>query len=118
MIREFAFVGIPVTDLTRARNFYEGVLGLKPSSDVTAANVEYDVGAGTLMIANYGDRWKPVSGGTLPAFEVDDVDALTEQVKASGATIVTEPMDSPVCRFSMVLDPDGNSLMLHKRKNG
>ncbi len=118
MIREFAFVGVPVTDLPRARNFYEEVLGLRPSSDVTAANIEYDVGSGTLMIANYGDRWKPVSGGTMVAFEVDDVDAMTERVKATGATIASEPMDSPVCRFSMILDPDGNSLMLHKRKSG
>ncbi len=118
MIREFAFVGVPVTDLPRARKFYEGVLGLKPSSEGSDKNVEYDVGSGTLMIANYGDRWKPATGGTIAAFEVDDVDAMTERVKASGATIAMDPMDSPVCRFSMILDPDGNALMLHKRKNG
>lgn len=115
MIREFAFVGVPVTDLPRAREFYEGVLGLIPSSDVEGANIEYNVGSGTLMIANYGERWKPAAGGTMAAFEVDDVDAMTERVKGSGATIALEPMDSPVCRFSMILDPDGNTLMLHKR---
>ncbi len=38
------------------------------------------------------------------------------ELKESGASITMEPMDSPVCRFSMVLDPDGNVLMLHKRK--
>ncbi|MDQ6809192.1 MAG: VOC family protein [Verrucomicrobiota bacterium] len=118
MIKEFAFVGVPVTDLARARAFYEDVLGLKPSGDVSSKNVEYDVGAGTLMIADYGERWLPASGGTLAAFEVDDVDAMTERVKASGAVIQLEPTDSPVCRFSMVLDPDGNCLMLHKRKDG
>ena len=118
MIKEFAFVGVPVTDLPRAREFYEGLLGLKPTSDVTANNIEYDVGATTLMIANYGERWKPVTGGTLSAFEVEDVDALTDRVRASGAVIQLEPTDSPVCRFSMILDPDGNVLMLHKRKVG
>lgn len=30
-IIEFAFHGYPVTDLPRARAFYEGVLGLHPS---------------------------------------------------------------------------------------
>lgn len=118
MIKEFAFVGVPVTDLPRARKFYEGVLGLKPASDLNGANIEYDVGTGTLMIANYGERWKPATGGTLAAFEVEDVDAMTERVKASGAVIQLEPTDSPVCRFSMILDPDGNTLMLHKRKEG
>lgn len=115
MIKEFAFVGVPVTDLPRARKFYEEVLGLRASSE-GPANVEYEVGTGTLMIANYGERWKPVSGGTMPAFEVEDVDALTATVKTSGAVVALEPTDSPVCRFSMVLDPDGNTLMLHKRK--
>ncbi|MGI8821372.1 MAG: VOC family protein [Chthoniobacterales bacterium] len=118
MIKEFAFIGVPVTDLPRARKFYEEVLGLKPTADVSENNAEYDVGSGTLMLANYGERWKPAEGGTLAAFEVDDVDAMTERVKSSGATIQSEPMDSPVCRFSMILDPDGNALMLHRRKSG
>ncbi|HVF71743.1 MAG TPA: VOC family protein [Chthoniobacterales bacterium] len=116
MIKEFAFIGIPVTDLPRARRFYEDVLGLKPSSEVVRNNIEYDVGEGTLMIADYGERWRPAAGGTIAAFEVDDVDAMTARVKASGAAIQMEPADSPVCRFSMVFDPDGNTLILHKRK--
>lgn len=115
MIKEFAFVGVPVTDLPRARAFYEGVFGLKPSSEPSEKNVEYDVGASTLMIANYGETWKPAKGGTLAAFEVGNVDEFTGRVKASGAVVQMEPTDSPVCRFSMVLDPDGNCLMLHKR---
>ncbi len=118
MIKEFAFIGIPVTDLPRARKFYEDVLGLKPSSEVVRNNIEYDVGSGTLLIADYGDRWRPASGGTIAAFEVDDVDAMTARVKASGAAVQMEATDSPVCRFSMVSDPDGNTLILHKRKQG
>src|SRR6059036_3286592 len=30
--REIAFVAYPVTDMARARKFYEGVLGLKPNA--------------------------------------------------------------------------------------
>lgn len=118
MIKEFAFIGIPVTDLSRARKFYEGVLGLKPSSEEVRNNIEYEVGSGTLLIADYGERWRPANGGTMAAFEVDDVDTMIERIKASGAQIVMEPIDSPVCRFGMVLDPDGNSLIIHKRKQG
>jgi predicted enzyme related to lactoylglutathione lyase len=118
MIKEFAFVGIPVTDLPRARRFYEQVLGLKPSSDEVRNNIEYEVGTGTLMIADYGERWRPAEGGTMPAFEVEDVDAMTARAREGGAAVIFEPMDSPVCRFSMIADPDGNSLMLHKRNAG
>ncbi|HEX5317138.1 MAG TPA: VOC family protein, partial [Candidatus Kapabacteria bacterium] len=33
-VRALAFVGIPVTDMKRARAFYEGVLGLKVSEEM------------------------------------------------------------------------------------
>lgn len=116
MIKEIAFVGSPVTDIKRARAFYEGVLGLKPTiSDPDAKWIEYEVGNGTFGIGDYGDTWRPSSGGTMAAFETDDVDALMARVKESGAKVVMELMNSPVCRFGIVLDPDGNSLMLHKR---
>lgn len=121
MITEIAFVGSPVTDIKRARAFYEGVLGLKPSGNVDDSTkwIEYDIANGTFGIGDYGDQWRPVSGGgTMAAFESDELDALVDRVKASGAKVVMDVMDTPVCRFAMVLDPDGNSLMLHKRKNG
>ena len=28
------------------------------------------------------------------------------------------PMDTPVCRMAMILDPDGNSICIHKRNTG
>ena len=119
MIKEIAFVGSPVTDLGRARKFYEGVLDLKPTTaEADAKWIEYEVGNCTFGIGDYGDTWRPSTGGTMAAFETDDVDALMTRVKESGATVVMELMDSPVCRFGIVLDPDGNSLMLHKRNSG
>jgi len=27
-------------------------------------------------------------------------------------------MDSPVCRFGMICDPDGNKIIIHKRHAG
>ena len=33
-ISSIAFVGIPVTDIKRSREFYEGVLGLKVSDEM------------------------------------------------------------------------------------
>lgn len=119
MITEIAFVGSPVTDIKRAREFYEGVLGLRATtSDANAKWVEFEVGNGTFGIGDYGEQWRPAQGGTMAAFEVDDLDSLVARVRESGATIAMDVTESPVCRFAMVLDPFGNTVMLHKRKSG
>jgi predicted enzyme related to lactoylglutathione lyase len=118
MITEIAFVGSPVTDIKRAREFYEGVLGLRATTtDPDAKWVEFEVGTGTFGIGEYGDQWQPAQGGTMAAFETDELDALVKRVRDSGATIALDVTESPVCRFAIVLDPFGNSLMLHKRKS-
>jgi predicted enzyme related to lactoylglutathione lyase len=117
MITEVAFTGTPVTDMKRARAFYEGVLGFKPTMESAGGLwVEYEVGAGTLGIGSYGDAWKPSPDGTCIAFEVDDLDAEVARLKAKGVPVPMDVMDTPVCRFAIVSDPDGNRLMLHKRK--
>src|SRR5450432_187283 len=76
MITEIAFTGSPVTDMKRAREFYEGVLGLKPAMESAGGMwIEYEIGNGTFAIGCYGDQWKPSKDGTGIAFEVDDFDA-------------------------------------------
>jgi predicted enzyme related to lactoylglutathione lyase len=116
MITEIAFTGTPVTDMPRARKFYEGMLGLKPALEGAGGMwVEYEIGQGTFGIGNYGEVWKPSDQGTCVAFEVDDLDAEMARLKSLGANIHMEIMDSPVCRFAIVCDPDGNKIMFHKR---
>ena len=115
-VNEIAFTGIPVTDIARARAFYEGALGLKPTMESAGGMwIEYDIGAATLGIGSYGEMWQPSPQGTCVALEVDDVDASLAHLKSNGVTIFMEPMDSPVCRFGMICDPDGNKIIIHKR---
>lgn len=120
MITEIAFTGTPVTDIKRARDFYEGALGLKPTMESSGGMwVEYDMGAtGTFAIGCYGDAWKPSQDGTCVAFEVDDLDKEISLLKTKGVKFSMEAMDTPVCRFAILQDPDGNQIMIHKRKAG
>ena len=116
---EIAFTGYPVTNLRRARQFYEGVLGLTPTKvfgDETTAWVEYDIGPSTLSLGNGAPDWKPSPGGGSVGLEVDDFDAAVSQLKASGAPFRLDPIETPVCRMAVVSDPDGNSITIHKRK--
>jgi predicted enzyme related to lactoylglutathione lyase len=117
MITEISFTGTPVTDIKRAREFYEGVLGLKPAMESAGGMwVEYEIGNGTFGIGCYGEVWKPSRDGTCIAFEADDLDAEIARLKARRVKFSMEVMDTPVCRFAMICDPDGNQIMIHKRK--
>ena len=84
-IKEIGFVAIPVTDMTRARSFYEEVLGLKTSEEMMSGKwIEYSVGDDTLAIANVGGgKWLPSDQGTGAAFEVED---FGEAIKRSTCT--------------------------------
>lgn len=118
-ITAIAFTGYPVTDIVRARAFYEQTLGLKPSTVFEHEGkhwIEYDVGPHTLAIANMSaDVWKPSSDGPVAALEVSDFEAAIATLRGAGTKFLIEPMDSGVCRMAIVADPDGNSLCIHKR---
>ena len=114
-INAIAFVGIPVTDMKRARDFYEGVLGLQPDPEMTGEMwTEYSIGGGTLAIACIGDQWKPSDQGTSAALEVESLeDAIT---RLEERKVPFHKFDSPVCRMAAIQDPDGNKLVIHKLK--
>ncbi|HEY3763494.1 MAG TPA: VOC family protein [Verrucomicrobiae bacterium] len=116
MLSEIAFTGTPVTDIKRARAFYEGVLGFKPTMESAGGMwVEYDLGNGTFGIGCYGDVWKPSPDGTCVAFEADDFDAEIARLKSKGVKFAMDVTPTPVCQFAIVCDPDGNRIMIHKR---
>jgi len=117
-IKDIAFTGTPVTDMKRARAFYEGVLGLvvsKKFEQETFCWIEYDIGPGknTLAIANGNPDWKPSPQGTTLGLEVADFDAAIAHLRASNVTFSSGPFDSPVCRMAIIADPDGNSICIH-----
>jgi len=116
---ELAFTGYPVTDIKRAREFYEGTLGLAATrvfGDETSAWVEYDIGPGTLAIGNIAPDWKPSAGGGSVGLEVEDFQAAVDRLKERGAVFRYPPFETPVCHMAIVSDPDGNSVTIHKRK--
>jgi predicted enzyme related to lactoylglutathione lyase len=116
-VRSLAFVGIPVTDLKRARGFYEGVLGLNVAEVMMGGQwVEYDLGNNTLAIANVGPQWTPSDQGTGAALEVDDFEGAVKWLKDQQVPFVVEAFESPCCRMAIIQDPDGNNIVIHKLK--
>ncbi len=120
MIKEIAFVGYPTTNMKRSREFYEGVLGLVPTNEFGPVTdnsefAEYTIGSGTFTLGCM-PAWKPSKDGPSVAFEMENFEEAIEKLKAHHAIFTMEKIDSPVCNMAIVLDPDGNSLLIHKRK--
>ena len=115
--KKIAFVAIPVTDMHRARAFYEGVLNLKASGEMMGGQwIEYDVDGDTLAIANVGEYWTPSDQGTSVAIEVDDFEAAINKLKVAVIRFAAEPFETPCCHMAVVQDPDGNKVIIHKLK--
>jgi predicted enzyme related to lactoylglutathione lyase len=116
-IKEIGFVAIPVTDIPRARKFYEDVLGLKIAEEMMSGKwIEYAVGEDTLAIANVGDSWTPSDQGTGAALEVENFDDAIKRLKNRHVRFAAEPFETPCCHMAVIQDPDGNKLIIHKLK--
>ncbi|HEY5551205.1 MAG TPA: hypothetical protein VIK52_04915 [Opitutaceae bacterium] len=94
MFNKVAFTMYPVTDVARARKFYEETLGL------------------TNFIP---DAPSDKAGGTI-ALDVEDLNKLMSDLKAKGVTFKSDVIESRVCRMAVCLDSEGNSILLHQLK--
>jgi predicted enzyme related to lactoylglutathione lyase len=118
-VAEVAFTAYPVTDMARARAFYENVLGLQPATingpTPEMQWVEYEIGPHTLALSNMAPDWKPNPDGGCAALEVEDFDHTISELRAAGVAFRVEPFPTPVCNMAVITDPDGNSLVIHRR---
>ena len=120
MFRKVAFTMYPVRDMERARAFYEETLGLGPSRNAaTSPWVEFDLpGGGCLAITTVSQSEPSARAGGTIAFEVEDLPALIAGLRGKGVEFLADDIESPVCRMAVCTDPDGNSIILHKLKDG
>ena len=118
-VTEIAFTCYPVTDMARARKFYEDTLGLKPTMIVGEAGgmqwTEYDIGSGTLALGAGAPDFQPRPDGGLVGLEMEDFDAAIAELRAQGVKFKMEPFPTPVCQMAFISDPDGNTICIHKR---
>ena len=116
MITAIAFFVYPVRDVARARHFYEDILGLKLETNFRDEWIEYDVNGSTFAITTMDPTHEAGAKGGAIAFEVDDLDQTLSRLKEQQVKFVLETTETSVCRFAVVADPDGNEVIIHKRK--
>ena len=121
-IIDIAFVCYAVKGLKAGQAFYEGVLGLKPTKtyymgpDQDQGMVEYDIGGGTLAIGCGAPMFKPGGNNVTAALEVEDFEAAMRRISERSVKVLMAATETPVCWMALIEDPDGNPIMIHRRK--
>jgi catechol 2,3-dioxygenase-like lactoylglutathione lyase family enzyme len=115
---------IAVSDMQRAREFYEGQLGLSGGEDTGDGGHSYPCGGGTeLHIFPSAGAGK--SESTIAGFTVEDVEATVDELSGNG--VAFEQYDEPIktdekgiarldgVKGAWMKDPDGNVLAITGR---
>jgi len=115
-VKELAFIFYPVTDIARARRFYEGLLGLKAAVEGEFAPgqwwIEYDIAGQALVISN----GVPSPKAANLVLEVVSLDDAVAALRAANVPLIGEVTEFPPCRMCRIADPDGNEIGLHQIK--
>jgi catechol 2,3-dioxygenase-like lactoylglutathione lyase family enzyme len=109
------FVSFLTQDIPRARRFYSEILELEIETE-GESDMEFSCGQVTLDIfdpSSIGQSFAPSPAGL--ALRVADVTAARAELEAKGIEFDGETTDTGVCHMAFFKDPDGNSLMLHRR---
>jgi catechol 2,3-dioxygenase-like lactoylglutathione lyase family enzyme len=75
--------GLAVSDMDRAREFYEGKLGLSVGID-SGDNVAYRCGEGSMMHVYLSPEHAGGSTATLASWYVDDVEGVVDELASKG----------------------------------
>lgn len=113
-----------VADLQRARDFYEGVLGFDPGTEMMDAGITYQSGSGAFFV--YTSEFAGTKKATAMMFELpgEAFDTAVADLRSKGVTFQTfdaEGMewndgvasaDDGAFKSVWFTDPDGNILNL------
>ncbi len=117
MANPFVHVELLTSDVTKAKDFYQGLFDWQlediPGMDYTLIKVGDGTGGGMMKnpVENAPSRW-------LAYVLVDNVAASTEKAKSLGATVCKEVTEIPGFGwFSVITDPTGATLALWQMKN-
>ncbi len=106
---------IPVTNVARARKFYEEKLGLKPKEEY-AGGVIYECGDGSWVFM-YPSAGAGTSKASTAFWAVDDVAAEVRELKARG--VVFEEYDPPGIKMeNSIANADGAKTAWFKDSEG
>jgi catechol 2,3-dioxygenase-like lactoylglutathione lyase family enzyme len=115
---------VAVSDMQRARAFYEGKLGLVPDANAeNEDNVRYVCGEGSLIYV-FASPYAGTAQSTVAGWGVDDIEAVVDELAANGVEfeqydlpgLVTDERGIATfegdAKVAYLKDPDGNVLSI------
>ena len=110
------FTFFAVSDMQKSLAFYRDVLGIPLACLVHEGTwAEFEINPGTLVLGQDESITEP--GGGVVALAVEDVKATIEELEQAEIHINSPVGESAVCFWAIVSDPDGNSVIIHQRKD-
>ncbi len=107
-------IALRTPDFARAKAFYTEILGLAIAGELPGRDVVFiDIGGTTIELMAAPDQ-EPGAAGAFAhlAFQVEDVDAVYQELSAKGVPFFIEPREAGGMRIAFFRDPDGNALEL------
>ena len=118
VITHIKFVGIPVSDQSRALKFYTESLGFEVSTDQPMDDkqrwIELRIAHSQTRVVLFTPEGHEDRIGTFfnGSISCDDVEATYRQLRQRGVTFSQAPQKQPWGTFAKFKDPDGNEFVL------
>lgn len=123
---DFIAVSVPRARWQEAHDFYGGTLGLvtEDPTDDDEVWTEYDAGPLTIALVRDDNTHVAVNrngdGGSAVtiALAVQSVEAALAELQGKGVEATFGPSEYRPCYIAGILDPFGNTIFIHQRKDG
>jgi len=118
---------IPVTDINRAKTFYETILDIEmvKRADGNDESVFFPYNPKVIQatsgrvtgVLSKTDRNSPSNHGTMVYINASpDLQAVVDRVKPAGGKIIVPRMEIPAGVIAIIVDSEGNKIGLHAEK--
>ncbi len=117
---------IPVSDMSRAKKFYESVFGIKIKVEQFGttsmgwfpfAEDPNASGASGSLVAN-GQFYKPSANGTLVYFSSPEITYELHRIEEAGGVVLQEKtlIKEDIGYMALFIDTEGNRIALHSKE--
>jgi len=107
-VEGFSWVGIATDDFDRSMSFYRDVLGLEVWVEGDGQAILKTASGDQLEIFGRDEQEKEITRSPVVAFEVDDLEAAREELRAAGIELIGETGSWNGFSWQYFRSPDGH----------